>query len=126
MNCLPTDLETIVFKYQHNLNMKEVNVELMKSFFICKCCDISQKTIMKSEYESYCKDCNMDYLLLEQYERMLDREYEGNEFDIVQDIIESLSLNIKINLLSHMKDVEQVILETDYNVIMHFMTSYLE
>ncbi len=62
---LPEDLENIVYKYNHQLKMKDVLDELMSTVHYCSGCNMNKASI----YNHNCQDCNehmCDYCYVEE------------------------------------------------------------
>ena len=55
MSLLPQELETIIYKYQHQLNMKDVIEEMKQVFRLCQCCD--ENKYMDICSQPYCCEC---------------------------------------------------------------------
>lgn len=54
---IPKDIKDLIYKYKHNLLMKEICNEIKKSFYFCIYCQIMKNNII-SPFFLHCSKCN--------------------------------------------------------------------
>ena len=138
MKFLPTELGTIVFKYQHNLNMNEVLEELEDCFSTCDYCEhnininkltfcrVCRNEICDDCYEyliedGLCNECHYDQIIFIQIEEMIERDTNMEEFEIICRCVCRESEYIKTELLDLLYFLQDVIEMSNFKAIMSEM-----
>lgn len=127
---IPDDIKNIMYKYKHNLEMKEVCNELEKSFYTCTycsehssininpiflsckvcqdniCLNCSQHLNMAEKINNECLDCLSKEMYIEQIERILGKKLECHEDDRFLTLLRDCIDYDILEIVNHLKYIE--------------------
>ena len=125
---IPDDVQDIIYKYKHNLNMKDTCNELKETFFRCiNCksnCNIHIHGIIltcKECKNHICSPCGLSYIeeknniclecyasktYIKEIERLLKRKLEFHEHDRFESLVNNLFILDLLDLIDYLNDRE--------------------